>query len=234
MLIPIPNIDSNYRTGKIPTAKIQYRTTLFGTTIDSSNDMELYEAVSGQLGINTTADGFVQFQEAVNEITAASVSECSKPVSERITLQSVAELTMNFSQLLDEGSLTEAREVYGKLLCLNSTLDQSNSRKKRQIDNKEALDDFFDSLGREMRFQEIFGFVINIDEAMFSKTFIRPTLAFVVDNTGSMMAEIESVRRLVKSFVRTERSIPLFYIYTTFNDPGKHYATIHWAPLSIE
>ena len=28
MLIPIPNIDSNYRTGKIPTAKIQYRTTL--------------------------------------------------------------------------------------------------------------------------------------------------------------------------------------------------------------
>ena len=31
MLIPIPNIDSNYRTGKIPTAKIQYRTTLLHT-----------------------------------------------------------------------------------------------------------------------------------------------------------------------------------------------------------
>ena len=205
---------------------------VFGTTIDSNNDMELYEVVSGQLGINTTADGFVQFQEAVNEITAASASECSKPVSERITLESVAELTMNFSQLLDEGSLTEAREIYGKLLCLNSTLDQSNSRKKRQIDSK-ALEDFFDSLDGE-RLQVIFGFVINIDETMFSKSFIRPTLAFVVDNTGSMMEEIESVRRLIKSFVRTERSIPLFYIYTTFNDPGKHYATIHWALLSIE
>ena len=33
MLIPIPNIDSNYRTGKIPTAKIQYRTTLTVTTM---------------------------------------------------------------------------------------------------------------------------------------------------------------------------------------------------------
>ena len=31
MLIPIPNIDGNYRTGKIPTAKIQYRTTLIYT-----------------------------------------------------------------------------------------------------------------------------------------------------------------------------------------------------------
>ena len=30
MLRAIPNIDSNYRTGKIPTAKIQYRTTLVG------------------------------------------------------------------------------------------------------------------------------------------------------------------------------------------------------------
>lgn len=195
---------------------------VFGTTIDSSDEMELYETVSSQLGINTTADGFVQFQEAVNEITSASISECSKPTSERITLLSVPELAMNFSHLLDEGSLTEAREIYGKLLCLNSTIGQSNARKKRQIDSK-VLEDFFDSLDGE-RLEIIFGFVIFIDEDMFSKTAIRPTLAFVVDNTGSMMEEIASVRRLVRSFVRTERSIPLFYIYTTFNDPGKHCA----------
>ena len=202
---------------------------VFGTTIDGDNNMELYEVVSSQLGINTTADGFVQFQEAVNVITSASVSECSKPASERITLQSVTELTMNFSQLLDEGFLTEAREIYGRLLCLNSTLDQANTRKKRQSDRK-ALEEFFDSLDGE-RLPVIFGFVVNIDERMFTKTAIRPTLAFVVDNTGSMMEEIESVRRLVKSFVTTERSIPLFYIYTTFNDPGKHYAIIHGALL---
>ena len=193
---------------------------VFGTTIDSSDDMELYETVSSQLGINTTADGFVQFQEAVNEITSASLSECSKPASERITLQSVPELAMNFSQLIEEGSLTEAREIYGKLLCLNSTIDQSNARKKRQIESK-ALEDFFDSLDGE-QLEIIFGLVVFIDESMFS-TAIRPTLAFVVDNTGSMSEEIESVRRLVRSFVRVVRSIPLCYIYTTFNDPGKCY-----------
>jgi len=129
---------------------------------------------------------------------------------------------MKFSQLLEEGSLTEAREIYGKLLCLNSTLeDQSNVRRKRQNDNEKALVDFFNSLDGE-QFGVIFGFVIDIDEVKFSKTAVRPTLAFVVDNTGSMEEEIESVRRLIKSFVRAERSIPLFYIYTTFNDPGKH------------
>ena len=34
--------------------------------------MELYESVSAQLGINSTADDFVQFQEAVNEVSEAS------------------------------------------------------------------------------------------------------------------------------------------------------------------
>ena len=196
---------------------------IFGTNINSNTDRELYEIVSSELGINTTAQGFVQFQEAVNEIIAASVSECSKSASTRIGLQSVTVLAMNFSQLLDEGSLSEAREIYGKLLCLNSTLeDQSNVRRRRQNDNEKALEDFFNSLDGE-QFGVIFGFVIIIEEEKFSKTAVRPTLAFVVDNTGSMGDEIESVRRLIKSFVRTERSIPLFYIYTTFNDPCKQY-----------
>ena len=195
---------------------------VFGITIDGDNNMELYEVVSSHLGINTTADGFVQFQEAVNVITSASVSECTKPASERITLQSVTELTMNFSQLLDEGFLTEAREIYGRFLCLNSTLDQANTRKKRQSDP--ALEEFFDSLDRK-NLSVIFGYVINVT---FANT---TTLAFVVDNTGSMMEEIESVRHLVKAFVTVTRSRPLCYIYTTFNDPGKHYAIIHGALL---
>lgn len=52
----------------------------------TGDDRQLYEVVSTQLGINSTDEGFVQFQEAVNEITVASASECSKPVSERVTL----------------------------------------------------------------------------------------------------------------------------------------------------
>ena len=57
---------------------------------DSSNDRELYETVSSGLGINATADDFIWFQlEALNEITAASVSECSKPESERVGIEDV-------------------------------------------------------------------------------------------------------------------------------------------------
>ena len=51
-------------------------------------------------------------------------------------------------QLLDEGFVTEAREIYGKLLCLNSTLEEPVKRRKRQgddIDDKKALEDLFNS-----------------------------------------------------------------------------------------
>ena len=58
----------------------------------------------------------------------------------------------------------------------------------------------------------IFGF------GVFSE--VPPTLAFVVDDTGSMGGEISSVQRLIHSFIKTERSEPLAYILTTFNDPG--------------
>ena len=208
-------------TGEVTESLVYVFSNIFGTTINSSNDMELYESVSVQLGINSTADGFVQFQEAVNEISTASSTECSKPVSERVTLESVTELTMEFSQLLDEGLVTEAREIYGKFLCLNSTLEEPAKRKKRQgddIDDKKALDDFFNGLDGE-EFEVIFGFVVHIDNSQI--TIVRPTLAFVVDDTGSMSEEIDSVRRLIYSFVRTERHIPLCYIYTTFNDPSE-------------
>ena len=213
------NTDRTLAGNEVRESIVYVISNVFGANIDSSSDRELYEAVSNELGINTTAQGFVQYQEAVNEIIAASVSECSKPAGERIGLQSVTMLAMNFSQLLEEGSLTEAREIYGKLLCLNSTReDQSNVRRKRQDD---ALEDFFNSLNGE-QLEVIFGFVRpNTDEEQSNGAAVRPTLAFVVDNTASMGEEIESVRRLIKSFLRTERSIPLFYIYTTFNDPGK-------------
>ena len=59
-------------SGEVRESLVLVFSNIFGTSINSSNDMELYESVSAQLGINSTADGFVQFQEAVNEISEAS------------------------------------------------------------------------------------------------------------------------------------------------------------------
>ena len=46
-----------------------------------------------------------------------------------------------------------------------------------------------------------------------------PTLAFVVDNTGSMWDEIDAVKDIILSFTKTERNRPIAYILITFNDP---------------
>ena len=59
--------------------------------------------------------------------------------------------------------MTEAREIYGKLLCLNSTLEEPAKRRKRQdddIDDKKALEDFLNNLDGE-EFEVIFGFVVH-------------------------------------------------------------------------
>ena len=59
-------------SGEVRESLVLVFSNIFGTSINSSNDMELYESVSAQLGINSTADDFVQFQEAVNEVSEAS------------------------------------------------------------------------------------------------------------------------------------------------------------------
>ena len=75
------------------------------------------------------------------------------------------------------------------------------------------LEAFFNSLDGE-RLATIFVYLT------FDLNDPVPTLAFVVDDTGSMGTEISSVQSLICSFIATERSEPLAYILTTFNDPG--------------
>jgi len=148
------------------------------------------------------------------------------PERERVTLEDVTELAMTFHQLLNNSNVTEAREVYGKLVCLQSLSVQPEigSRKKRQDDNEsenqKELENFFENLGGEI-LATIFGLRYIIIELEGMLHITRPTLAFVVDDTGSMSEEIESVQHLIRSFVSTERSNPISYILTTFNDPGQ-------------
>ena len=46
------------------------------------------------------------------------------------------------------------------------------------------------------------------------------TVAFVVDDTGSMGEEIAHVQRLISDFVRSGAASPSHYILASFNDPG--------------
>ena len=117
--------------------------------------------------------------------------------------------------LTDAKNISLARGVYGKLLCIQDLLSHSDTeRERREEDPSELLNTFFDSLEGAKGIGTIF--VVDV----FSEA--TPTLAFVVDDTGSMGGEISSVQRLIHSFIKTERSEPLAYILTTFNDPGMY------------
>ena len=179
---------------------------------DSLSSEEVYEHITTKVGVSATPTGFVQFQEAVSEVIVAKLDACSKIDESKITTDYISELTKRFITLTDAKNVSLAREVYGKLLCIQDLLSPSDkSRKRRQSDPSDLLGTFFDSLDGK-RMATIFGIGIFNEDP--------PTLAFVVDDTGSMGSEISSVRRLIRSFIKTERSEPLAYILTTFNDPG--------------
>ena len=175
---------------------------------NSLTNMEVYESITTSIGVTATPSGFVQFQEAISEIAAATFDACSAPDESRVGPDDIPELTARFISLTDAGSISEARRVYGKLLCLRNPLSAGESRKRPLAE----LEAFFNSLDGN-RLATMFGVGDIFNPA-------PPTLAFVVDDTGSMSDEISSVQRLIRSFIATERSDPLAYILTTFNDPS--------------
>ena len=178
----------------------------------SLSDMEVYKHIATMVGVPATSTGFVQFQEAISEVIVAKIDACSTIDKSEITTDYISTLTKRFLALTDAKNISLARVVYGKLLCIQDVLSPSDiERERREEDPSELLSTFFDSLEGE-RMATIFGF------GVFSE--VPPTLAFVVDDTGSMGGEISSVQRLIRSFIKTERSEPLAYILTTFNDPG--------------
>ena len=190
---------------------------------NSLTDMEVYERIATTVNATVTPEGFVKFEEAISEIAASTYAACSAPEESRVQAEDIPELTERFFNLTSAGNISQAREVYGQLLCLQQLLTAENStsvRKRRQMDpdfktDLDRLNEFFDMLeGHPTIVSSIFG----LTNDPFSNIF--PTLAFVVDDTGSMSGEIASVKSLIFSFVKVERSNPIAYILTTFNDPG--------------
>ena len=182
-------------------------------------NMQVYEHIATSVNATVSPSGFVNFEEAISEIAAATFAACSGPEESRVTPDDIPVLTESFFNFSSAGNISQAREVYGKLLCLQSLLtEESHSRKKRQGGFKtdiELINEFFDMLkGHPTIVSAIFGLT---DDQFFG---LPPTLAFVVDDTGSMSGEISAVQQLIFSFLSVERTNPIAYILTTFNDPG--------------
>lgn len=73
--------------------------------------------------------------------------------------------------------------------------------------------EFFACLDVEDHLGPIFG---------FSSLVQGPCLAFIVDTTGSMSAEITAIRRVIEEFLRSEEAVNELrcYILVPFNDLG--------------
>ena len=196
---------------------VQSISAVFSNDSNSTNRTQdlvgLYVQVSDTYGATVTTNGFVEFQEAISEISATVSDACSRPEDSRPQADDIPDLIAMFESATMAGNISQARQLLGKLLCLQDLLEGNMTRRKRQSSPIDDLNDFFDSLDGDMAAAPIFG--ISIFAAA------PPTLAFVVDDTGSMSEEIAAVRELVRSFIRTERTQPIAYILTTFNDPSK-------------
>jgi len=180
----------------------------------TSTIKEIYELIAMTVDSPTSTEGLVEFQKAISEIAAAIHNACSAPEDSIVRAEDVQELISRFVNFTTAGNITKAREVYGMQLCLRDLLSTVNAtRTPEEEQARNDLDNFFDSLDG-VQTATLFGIEVTSNNN-------PPTLAFVVDDTGSMGEEIRSVQKLIHSFIRTERTNALAYILTTFNDPGK-------------
>ena len=176
---------------------------------NSLSTLEVYEHVAAGVGTFATYSGFVRFQETIHEVTAAKFEADSRINETNITTHYINE---RFNVFNGSESVSLARKAYGELICIHGFLSRSNTyRNKREGDKcgKTSVDYFFCTLNG-IRMATIFG-VIDHDPR---------SLAFVVDDTGSMTDIINVAKIIVNSFIKSERQDPHNYILTTFNDPG--------------
>ena len=191
----------------------------------------IYTAIARQLNQRDTEVGFKRFMEVANEVSIARVEACNG--SSRFS-ENVSQLMQDFANTfeLDDISTQHAvRFLFGQLLCRNSA-EQSRVRRDTGllVDSRKCkcppgglhgtdwskfeVCDFFACLEDGRILKEIFftrDFKIDIQ-----------CLAFVVDTTGSMVDEIDTAKRIILDFLRSEQEIGVegCYILVPFNDVG--------------
>ena len=180
-----------------------------------TTDEDAFTKIASTLKVENTTENLVQFQNAINEISEASYEACHGSNSSLVLPEDTPVLIKQFEKAVNDSKSTEARHIFGRLLCLREKFQTNNTLAvKRQTDDdyEVALNSWFEGLSPSTDFPVLF--FDEVDEDAI------PTLAFVVDDTGSMGNEIEAVKTLIKAIIAAEKFSPYYYILGTFNDPG--------------
>ena len=177
-----------------PTAISQHRTL-----------RSLYQNLTLARGEAPSDAVYDHFVSAMSDVSREHFKACYGPSSERVQPTDVQSLIVQFNGLRNTTRVHELRTVFAKLLCIR---DRNSRIGKRSTS---GLEDFFRGLSCS-DFGDIFGFTET------NQPVPTGSLAFAVDTTGSMGDEIRNVRRIIRSFVRSEKQEPFYYVLAEFND----------------
>ena len=188
---------------------------------DVTTDEDAFTTIAATAEIENSTENFVQFQNAISEISEASYEACYGSDSSLVTPTETPVLIDKFTNAINDSNSVEARHIFGRLLCLRQKFQtDSTSVVKRQVDDDDddgggeyemILDMWFEDLSIE---DLPILFFNNVGEDAI------PTLTFVVDDTGSMGNEINAVKSIIKAIIKAQNT-EYNYILGTFNDPGK-------------
>ena len=178
-----------------------------------TTDEDAFMKITASIKVENTTENFVQFQNTINEISGASYEACHGSDSNLVQPEETQTLIDKFEKAVQDKKSTEARHSFGRLLCLRQKFQTYNTViVKRHTDYEDELKEWFEDLS-----------VTNFPTLFFEvgDNVVPATLAFVVDDTGSMWNEINAVKDIIKAIIKAEKDSPYFYILGTFNDPGK-------------
>ena len=201
------------------------------TNINGSYSTEsLYSAIANASNVTKSEKGMKNFNDALNEITDSYFVACqgTDQQFDNNTLKQFLEHVMNFT----DGK--SARKDYGKLLCSQKEsgriLDVSKSTNKQKRSTSTSVLDCASSptiqdLQDCLDPFDVWPCIFNIDPTRgdcpqsTTQNEARNCLAFVVDTTGSMAAEIAAARQIIRQFIQSEENILTFcYVLVAFND----------------
>ena len=188
-LAPIRRLDR-----RSPTATSQHRSL-----------RSLYQNLTRARGEAPSDAIYDHFVSAMSDVSREHFKACYGPSSERVRPTHVQSLIRQFNGLRNTTRVHELRAVFAKLLCVRDHNSRIGKRSTR------GLEDFFRGLSSR-DFGDIFGFTET------NRPVPTGSLAFAVDTTGSMGDEIHNVTQIIRSFVRSEKQEPFYYVLAEFND----------------
>ena len=168
----------------------------------------LFETLSKALNITISKLQYNEFSSAIIEIAEEYLKACKAPTRTSTTIYTLYDQLVEVRQSSASNKANLLRSILAKTFC-----SHVHTRNKRQSAGKPNSTDFL-HLITHFEARDVFGFNFN---GWSHQKF--PTLAFVVDTTGSMSATIAGVRQAIKSIIaRLEQQNPFFYVLTPFND----------------